>query len=370
MAHGSHATGIPAHGMNMGFGGEGATTRRAAVLEQRPMPARVEQRPRPVNIFGGRQMPSGPDRMPVRNVAKRTDDELRNQVHAILSDGIQELVEDIAHLEDTWSPAEIRKRVVRYLYRKPMAGEIVGKSWQEAVKKFVSEAASTYAGACQGKSWYEELDIFPVVARAAEAVADGCHTGFNPPRPGEGAELAKEVFEMTLHKAKVDQVLWEAVQAAFGADEKSAKKFFAALSKTYMISYEKVGSKIRRGSNTHPLARSETFISAWMGDAVGRAWGGVDDPDTTFTEATLTEFFALILTSDGIAENFTCLPPPLARECQVISLDGWADVLRPIAHELIERFNQPPSGKSKKRKRKTADGDEEDASDAEAEARS
>lgn len=284
-----------------------------------------------------------------------TDDQIRNQVHVILTDGIQELVEDVAHLEETWSPDEIRKRVVRYLYRRSMQEEMVGKTWKEAVKKFAEIAAQSYAAACGEKAWYEELALIPVVCKAAEAIAEGCHSGWPALKDGEASFIAKEIFELTLHKSKVDKVLWEAAEAAFGADEKSAQKFYNALSKTYMLSFEQSG-QVRGKGKVNPLARTEKFISLWMGEAVNRAWGGVEDPETTFTEDTLTEFFSGILTNDGIAENFTCLPPSLAIECQDISSDGWAEVLRPLAVDIL-KLNNEPSAKSKKRKRK----EEEDA---------
>lgn len=123
------------------------------------------------------------------------------------------------------------RRLVRYMYRSASNAELVNLPWQEACTRFVQNAMSSYAGACQEKSWFYDLELGELFGKAAfEILAASKH----PDRPTykEVAEHAEREFQTWLDQTLHDKAMWIAVEDIF-ADKKTQDKVFTSLKKTY-----------------------------------------------------------------------------------------------------------------------------------------
>jgi hypothetical protein len=286
-----------------------------------------------------------------------TPDELNNNVHKALQEAIWEAVQTVAELEETWSPEEMTKRIVRYLYKSSTAENLTSLPWKQAINQFVEKAANSYSSACHEKPWYAELDITPALGMAGWQVAEACG-GFPRPTLEQVQELAATTYKDRLEKAKVEKVLWDWLQTNFPADEKVLGKLFKALNGTYGKAYDSARAVVAKGE----VSPVEHFVTQWMRDSMGRVWE-IPDREILLTEDTVTELFTGLATPGIFGDedpNFSCIPSSLS-EGQEYSLD----FVRGAFEAMVQEWENPPeTAASAKRRKKEEEG--EDAVEEEA----
>eukprot|EP00928_Gymnodinium_smaydae_P073171 TRINITY_DN56415_c0_g1_i1.p1 TRINITY_DN56415_c0_g1~~TRINITY_DN56415_c0_g1_i1.p1 ORF type:complete len:475 (+),score=99.92 TRINITY_DN56415_c0_g1_i1:80-1504(+) len=284
-------------------------------------------------------------------------EQLSNAVHSTLTETLWPSIEAIAHLEETWSPQETSKRVVRYLYKSAMAEDLTKLDWQEAVRQFVDKATASYISACAEKPWFEELDVTPAVAAASWAIAQACG-GWPRPKMAQVAQLAMDLFHLCAHKGKFEKVLWEAIESYFALEDKVKSKFYHAFAKTYGIAFENARSKPGQTN----FAQAEAFMKEWITEGLGRAWHGVQNSPDVLTLESLVEFFKGLITNFESEDLVSCLPPTLVEEGMERTAEDWEEFLLPLVQDIFNEWENPePASSSKKRKKKKkANADEED----------
>eukprot|EP00930_Biecheleria_cincta_P014170 TRINITY_DN1229_c0_g1_i2.p1 TRINITY_DN1229_c0_g1~~TRINITY_DN1229_c0_g1_i2.p1 ORF type:complete len:925 (+),score=142.08 TRINITY_DN1229_c0_g1_i2:65-2776(+) len=280
-------------------------------------------------------------------------DEVANQVHSALTEAIREAVEPVAHLEESWSPQELGKRIVRYLYKGFKAEDFTSLSWSEAVRKFVQKSTIDYTRVCSDKPWFQELDVAPALASASWCLASACKGWPRPPQLQEVHDAATEWHQVALNKLQVDKVLWETIQSIFPLEEKSQTKLWNGLSKSYEPAYEAARLK---GGEEGVLERAERFVHEWVFESLGRAWNGVKDADEVLNENALVEFFQCLVAPHDL--SFSCMPLPLVVER---SSDEWTSFLHQSVQAWFQKFQNPapPTGKKKRGKASKDDVDME-----------
>lgn len=276
-------------------------------------------------------------------------DEVANQVHSALTEALSEAVEPVAHLEESWSPEELRKRIVRYLYKGFKAEDFTSLSWSEAVRKFVQKSTIDYTRVCSEKPWFNELDVAPALSSASWCLASACKGWPRPPQTKEVHDVATEWHQVALNKLKVDKVLWETIQSIFPIEEKSQTKLWNGLSKSYESAYEAARLTSRTAD---AVGRAERFVHEWVFDSIGRAWNGVKDADQVLNDNALAEFFQCLVAPHD--SSFSCLPIPLVDGLERSS-DEWSSFLHDTVHAWFQKFENPAAPASKKKRKKELD---------------
>jgi len=277
---------------------------------------------------------------------KMSQEELNSQVHKALSEAVWEAVQTVAELEDTWSPEEMTKRIVRYLYKSSTAADLTALPWKQAAQQFIEKAAQSYNSACHEKAWFGELDIAPAMGQACAVVADACG-GFPRPSSEQVAELAMGWYKDRLEKTKVEKVLWEWIQTNFPADDKIQGKLYKALNNSYTKAYDSARGKSAQGN-------VEKFMKSWIRDSMGRVWE-IPDREVLLTVDTVTELFTGLATP-GISgdddPDFSCVPTALSLG-ESVSLD----FIREYVEKMVDEWENPPEPAAKKAKNGGAEED-------------
>lgn len=284
-----------------------------------------------------------------------THTQLSEKVHAVLTTKIWDAVQEAASLEETWTPEEMRKRVVRYLHKAGMneKDDLTKKEWKAAVRTFAEKAAEGYKRACAEKPWFEELNLCPALGAAGWVIAQACD-GHPRPQQKEVEKHVTDLLHVQQHKAKVDKFMFEVVQVSMPIDEKSQDKFFRALSNSYRPAFEAAQKGASRG-----FQKAEQFVKAWISDTLCRSWQALENTGDSLTAEQTTDFFrALICPMDE--EGVCCVPPQLLNG-QERSSDAWEAFLVPAVLEMFDQWDKSASSAATAKRRKVETTEEEGA---------
>merc|ERR1712232_20145 len=108
---------------------------------------------------------------------------------------------------------------------------------------------------------------------------------------------------------------------------------------------------------TQELQRVETFARKWIDDSICRAWGALEQQESTLHE-TLSQVFLRMVAPWGEDEPFTCIPGVLIENIGRPPSD-WSFIPEAVG-QVLTRWNEGASGGStKKRKKATGSGAEQ-----------
>lgn len=276
---------------------------------------------------------------------RMTHEQISGKVQAALTANLWEPIQEIATLEETWSPEETLKRVVRYLYKSGMAEDPTKKSWQDSIRKFVEKATEGYNRACSEKPWFEVLDLTPALGVAAMAVAEACE-GYPRPKKDEVGKLVADLHQAQIHHSKLDKFMWEVIELTFPLEEKQQMKLWRAMSSSYHNAFDTA----RTGNAPASFERAEKFLKAWIQETLNRCWQGFEEPETVFAADTIVEFFKGLIVP-GDESGFSCIPPPFVDGER--TGDEWEAFLRATYESFTHEWANPPeSAAAAKRRRK------------------
>lgn len=288
----------------------------------------------------------------VASRVRMTHEQISEKVQGLLREGLWEAVQEVATLEETWSPEELLKRVVRYLYKSPMGEDPTTGNWSEGVRKFVTKATDSYNRSCSEKGWYGVLDITPGLSSAAWAIAEACE-GYPRPKKEEVETLVSDLHHSQIHKIQLDKIMWEGVELSFPVGEKRQEKLWKALSNSYNNAFD-AG---RAGQSAGGFQRAEKFLKSWITESLNRSWQGFgDEAETVFAVDTVVEFWKSMLVP-GDESGFSCIPPPF--------VDGertgeeWDVFLRATVTAFLEQYANPQESAASAKRRKKAEAAEE-----------
>jgi hypothetical protein len=284
-------------------------------------------------------------------------EDLASKVHGELTEALWAPVKAAHHLEENWSPEEMLKRVVRYLYKNSVTEDLTKYDWNRGVRQFVEKATWSYVRACEEKQWFTELKVGTAVGLASCRIAEACGGNVKPP---EVKKFALEYHKACLQKSKIDKFLWEAIQVSFPLEEKYQTKLYNALSKSYSGAFDAAYAGNKKGAQ-----RAEQFVESWMSDGLSRAWGGLPEPEATLNVATLTQFISGLLSPPSDPDAVSCVPAPFMVSR---SAEQWAKFLEPMFDRLFQKWqddeeNPQPSKKRKKGKNKGEEEFDDDGDD-------
>lgn len=272
------------------------------------------------------------------------------RLHTVLHTEITAAIGPISHLERTWSPSEMVRRLTRYLYRAACQDNLCTQQWEHCIKSFIAHAMQSYAASCQEKEWFYELDLAPVFQLAAWEILTAV-----PARQGAEyrvvEEFAESEYQSYLDETLNNKAMWIAVSTVI-PDSKNQLKVFTALQKTYQAALDYVLADTRP---LEDIRRLEMFIKKWMEDSLTRAWNSVAEPERNLTENISFKLFWKLMAPFGAHHGFSCVPQVLTERIGRPP-DRW-----PFISQTVRGIYQSWSlciG-TKKKRRKTAGDDGE-----------
>lgn len=289
-----------------------------------------------------------------QTVATAPDPEqLQQRLHTNLFNIVGQAVEPVAHMETTWSAAELTKRVVRYIFNSAKAPELLSMpQWDEVCKKLVDHAMHGYCAACQEKKWFFEIDLAPAFTSVAWEILKFQAKGGSPRvRFKELEEFVINEYEEKLDRILLTKAMWDATSVTF-ADEKAQSKVYNALHKAYQGALDECLLDTRPRED---LERVEQFTKRWIDDSMRRAWCSVENSDRTITEGNVVRLFQNLVAPFGNDHPFSCVPGLLIDNIGRPPHD-WP-YIRVTVRSMFGQWKQesllPSSGGSKRRKTKS-----------------
>jgi len=249
-----------------------------------------------------------------------TNEQLGEQLYNVIHEQVSAAVKPIAHQEETWSPEEMTKRIVRYLSSSLSKGkELPRTDWQKAVRHFVEQAMWNYMRACGDKKWYNELDLMQTLVAAAMTIAEACHGG--NPDYGELEQFVIDIHDLLMQKSDVDKKVWEVIEANVVVDEKAQGKLFKAWSKSYDSAFER--------TRTVKGKRANMFLKEWLSDGLQRARHTIETNTDVLAKETLIKVFAALLTPD---DGNSCMPATFG---DAAAIGNGRDAVQAIVEEVV-----------------------------------
>eukprot|EP00928_Gymnodinium_smaydae_P062138 TRINITY_DN46067_c0_g1_i1.p1 TRINITY_DN46067_c0_g1~~TRINITY_DN46067_c0_g1_i1.p1 ORF type:complete len:396 (+),score=118.98 TRINITY_DN46067_c0_g1_i1:87-1274(+) len=225
---------------------------------------------------------------------------LLERVHHVLYEQVGEAIQPIVHLETQWSPQELTKRIVRYIYNSAKNEELCRMPPEEAAQQLVEGAMGSYNASCGEKDWFFDLDLVPAFSAAAwELVRGQSRAIFSRVQ----AQVV-ESYEAQLDKLLLNKAMWKAVEHTF-KDEAVRGKIFGAVAKTYYTAFDATISDSRPKQD---LDRVQDFMSRWIHDSISRCWAAYENSPEVMSEANITRLFQAMLTPFGEEHPYTCVP--------------------------------------------------------------
>lgn len=283
-------------------------------------------------------------------------DQILQRAHDAISSSVWEAVQDIAHLETTWSEADLAKRVVKYMYKSVSNPELLSVPWDEMCQQLVKGMFHSYSAACGQAEWFFQIDLAPALSAAAMVLLPA--VGWRVP-PHEVFETINREYNLSLDRITLDRAMKEMVESLFGDDEKACTKVFRAISRAYDPALQ---TALADPTPMEDISRVEVFTKAWIDDTACRAWGGLgDNAESMLTEETLVDMFDHLLQPFGDEHPFSAIPRMLTENIGAPPC-GW-DFIPEVVQGLFPSWNNPEdvSRATKRRKKKGGDDPSYDA---------
>lgn len=273
---------------------------------------------------------------------------LLERVNNLLYERVGQAAQAVHHLETTWSPGELTKRVVRYIYNAACkAVDAPDVSYEEATEKFVTSAMHSYNASCGEKDWFFEIDLIPAFTAAAYELVQG-QRGATFQRVNE---KVCTVYEAMLDSILLSKAMWEATSKTFPVASVQGK-VFAAVQKGYEPAYQDTLNDMRPRKE---LERVEDFLRRWLEDTMKRAWNSVEESEKNLNPSTVSRLFQNLLAPFGEDHQFSCVPTVLTEHIGPPPRK-WAFVSKSVK-ELFDKWRRDASTPAAKR-RKTSGGSE------------
>jgi len=283
--------------------------------------------------------------------------EVLGQVHAALHEGVWAAVQLAGNVEPDWTPEEMSKRLVRYLYKGAHSPDLIAMPWREAVQRYLDRAMQSYTSACGDRPWFLDLDLTQAVGAAAWALVRSSPLRPRPQR-AEVMQLAMRGFLDRVHRSRLDKAMWEVLEATFEADQSVLSKVYGFLSRAYDAALASISEDTRPVKG---LKRAETFFKQWMNDSMSRTWTALPDPESFITEETVSWLFECLLHPFGQEDPFCCIPSWLLGDARRAPR-GWS-FIRPATQALFRSWSMP-GPPAKRKKRRQPDGEWEAGGEA------
>lgn len=284
---------------------------------------------------------------PQRSAAPAQGQNVLERVHHVLYEQVGHAVQSVAHMETKWSPQELTKRVVRYIYNSAKSEELSRTGFEEVAVKLVDGAMGSYHAACGDKDWFFDLDLIPAFSAAAwEMVRGQRGATFSRVQSRVCAEVEEQLDKLLLHKA-----MWSAVSSTF-ADDAIRSKIFGAVSKTYYKAFE---DTIADRRPMQDIERVQAFMTRWIHDSMSRVWGAYEhSPEKVLSEQNVVSLFQGMLAPFGAENQFSCVPSMLTERIGQPPR-SWAFIAKEVK-ALLHRWrtgadaaeSQPASKRRKK----------------------
>lgn len=286
------------------------------------------------------------------------------RLHSALYVEVGQAVRPVHHVETTWSEGEMVRRIVSYIYRAAGNEELRDMVWDQVIVKFLQGAMGRYCASCQEKTWFYDLDLSGVFARAAWEVLSASTS--RQPRPAYQAvlKLAENEFQSCLDETLHNKAMWIAVKDIF-KDAKHQSKVLTSLQRTYQVALDFVLSDTRP---LEDIVRLQGFLKKWMEDSLTRSWNAVGEPERNLSQEISISLFQRLMAPFGPKHQFSCVPSVLI-ETIGRPPDKWAFISKTI-RAIYMNWDQTSSGDggsgaSRKKKRRVGAGEmeEEDSAD-------
>lgn len=276
------------------------------------------------------------------------------RIHSLLYRKVEEAVEPVADLERGWTPNEMTKRIVRYIYKAASNEDLQRMPWRECVKSLVERAMSGYSAACQEKDWFFEIQLIPVFQSVAwELLKANRSQGVSHQKL---QDLVTVEYEDKLDRILLTKAMWDASRNSFQEDN-VVSKIYAALSKTYDTALDEAVGEERHVTDEK---RMQNFTKRWINESMQRCWNSVENSERIVTERSVTKLFGNLVAPFGDDHPFSCIPNIFFPEGERPHRT-WP-YIRSAVRQMFESWAREQSAPSKKRRKtKRSVGSDEEA---------
>jgi len=225
------------------------------------------------------------------------------RVHTNLYSIVGEAVDEVKNDEEKWSPSEMVKRIVGYIYKAAKNPDLQQKTnWQEVSTQIVATAMGSYTAACGERPWFYQLGLGHAFTSAVWELLQA--TGRPPVHFADVQDFVMQEFESHLDKSLLTKAMWEAIQATF-SDDIVRGKVYKAVCNTY---YTVLDELLEDSRPLDEARKVERFTKRWIESAMQRAWSSVENSETVLTPGNISRLFQNLIAPFGEAHEYSCIP--------------------------------------------------------------